>query len=148
MFPSKSIVIQGQACAVTTPTCEEFNASDAARIGGRQIRRGARDSQANAGGEPMTDISSGPITFEPGDIVQLKSFGPAMTVVAVSGAGVEVLWYGEVDDELKTHVIPAIALEKITVLEEEDDEDEDDDDDDDDDHKGRKHHGKKKHSLA
>jgi len=96
----------------------------------------------------MTDISSGPITFEPGDIVQLKSFGPAMTVVAVSGAGVEVLWYGEVDDELKTHVIPAIALEKITVLEEEDDEDEDDDDDDDDDHKGRKHHGKKKHSLA
>lgn len=98
----------------------------------------------------MTDISSGPTTFEPGDIVQLKSFGPAMTVVAVSGAGVEVLWYGEVDDELKTHVIPAIALEKITVLEEEDDEDEDDDDDDDDDddHKGRKHHGKKKHSLA
>ena len=97
----------------------------------------------------MTDISSGPTTFEPGDIVQLKSFGPAMTVVAVSGAGVEVLWYGEVDDELKTHVIPAIALEKITVLEEEDDEDEDDDDDDDDDdHKGRKHPGKKKHSHA
>jgi uncharacterized protein YodC (DUF2158 family) len=109
----------------------------------------ARGSQANAGGEPMTDISSGPTTFEPGDIVQLKSFGPAMTVVAVSDAGVEVLWYGEVDDELKTHVIPAIALEKITVLDEEDDEDEDDDDDDDDDdRKGRKHSGKKKQSHA
>jgi uncharacterized protein YodC (DUF2158 family) len=100
----------------------------------------------------MTEISSGPTTFEPGDIVQLKSFGPAMTVVAVNGEGVEVLWYGEVNDELKTHVIPAIALEKITVLddedEDEDEDDEDDDEDEDEDHKGRKHHGKKKHSRV
>jgi uncharacterized protein YodC (DUF2158 family) len=93
----------------------------------------------------MTEIGSGPTTFEPGDIVQLKSFGPAMTVIAVTGEGVQVLWYGEVNDDVKTHVIPAIALEKITVLDEEDDEDEDDDDDDDDDRKGRKNHGRKKH---
>ena len=65
----------------------------------------------------MTEISSGPTTFEPGDIVQLKSFGPAMTVICRQGDGVHVLWYGEVNDEVKTHVIPAIALEKITVLE-------------------------------
>ena len=89
----------------------------------------------------MTESSSGPTTFEPGDIVQLKSFGPAMTVIAVNAEGVQVLWYGEVDDDVKTHVIPAIALEKITVLDDEDDEDEDDDDeeddeDEDDDHKG------------
>jgi uncharacterized protein YodC (DUF2158 family) len=99
----------------------------------------------------MTETSSGPATFEPGDIVQLKSFGPAMTVIAVTGAGVEVLWYGEVNDEVKTHVIPALALEKITVLDDEDDEDDDDEDEDedeDDDHKGRKHRGKKHSRLA
>jgi uncharacterized protein YodC (DUF2158 family) len=101
----------------------------------------------------MTEISSGPTTFEPGDIVQLKSFGPAMTVIAVNAEGVQVLWYGEVDDDVKTHVIPAIALEKITVLDDEDDEDEDEDDeeedeDEDEDQKGRKHHGKKKHSRV
>ncbi len=98
----------------------------------------------------MTEISSGPTTFEPGDIVQLKSFGPAMTVIAVTAEGVQVIWYGEAEDEVKTHVIPAIALEKITVLDEEDDEDEDEDDEDEDededDHKGRKH--KKKHSRV
>jgi hypothetical protein len=76
-----------------------------------------------------------------------------MTVIAVNAEGVQVLWYGEVDDEVKTHLFPAIALEKITVLDDEDDEDDDDDDeeddeDEDDDHKGRKHHGKKKHSRV
>ena len=92
----------------------------------------------------MSEISSGQTTFEPGDIVQLKSFGPAMTVLSVNGEGVQVLWYGEVNDEVKTHVIPAIALEKITVLDDDDDDDDDDDEDEDEDHKGRKHHGKKK----
>ncbi len=89
----------------------------------------------------MTELSSQTINFEPGDIVQLKSFGPPMTVISSEADGVHVLWYAESNDELKTHVIPAIALEKITVL---DDEDEDDDDDDDDRHKGRKHHGRKR----
>jgi uncharacterized protein YodC (DUF2158 family) len=102
----------------------------------------------------MTEISSGPTTFEPGDIVQLKSFGPAMTVIAVNAEGVHVLWYGEVNDEVKTHVIPAIALEKITVLDDEDDEDEDEDDEDDEDddededNKERKRLGKKKRSRV
>jgi uncharacterized protein YodC (DUF2158 family) len=94
----------------------------------------------------MTEVSSKTTNFEPGDIVQLKSFGPAMTVISSEADGVHVLWYAESSDELKTHVIPAIALEKITVLDdEEDDEDDDDGEDDDDDHKGRRRHGKKKH---
>lgn len=96
----------------------------------------------------MTETGSGPTTFEPGDVVQLKSFGPAMTVISVSAEGVQVLWYAEADDDVKTHVIPAIALEKITVLDDKDDDDDDEEDDDDEDededHKGRKHHGKKK----
>ncbi|VTZ49739.1 conserved hypothetical protein [Methylocella tundrae] len=95
----------------------------------------------NMGGKPLSETSIGSATFEPGDIVQLKSFGPAMTVVSVDAEGVHVLWYGEATDELKTHVIPAIALEKITVLDE--DEDEEDEDDEDDDRKG-KQAGKKK----
>lgn len=94
----------------------------------------------------MSGTSTGSMSFEPGDIVQLKSFGPAMTVVSVDAEGVHVLWYGEANDELKTHVIPAVALEKITVLDEDEDDDEDegDEDDEDDDRKGSKQSGKKK----
>ncbi len=87
----------------------------------------------------MNETSKEPTTFEPGDVVQLKSFGPAMTVISVDAEGVHVLWYGEADDELKTHVVPAIALEKVTVLDLDDDEDEDEDEDE-----GRKHRGKKR----
>jgi uncharacterized protein YodC (DUF2158 family) len=98
----------------------------------------------------MSEISSGPTTFEPGDVVQLKSFGPPMTVVSIEADGVHVVWYGEESDEVKSHVIPAIALEKITVLDDDEDEDEDEDEDDDDDedeedHRGRRRGGKRKH---
>jgi uncharacterized protein YodC (DUF2158 family) len=86
----------------------------------------------------MTKTSNQTTDFEPGDIVQLKSFGPAMTVITAEADGVHVLWYAESSDEVKTHIIPTIALEKITVLYDEDDGDDDDDD------KGRKRHGKKK----
>jgi uncharacterized protein YodC (DUF2158 family) len=94
----------------------------------------------------MIEIS-GPTTLEPGDIVHLKSDGPPMTVVSVEADGVHVIWYGEENDEVKSHVIPAIALEKITVVDdEEEDEDEDDEEDEDEeDHRGRRHGGKKKH---
>ncbi|MEJ0095645.1 MAG: DUF2158 domain-containing protein [Methylocella sp.] len=92
----------------------------------------------------MTESSSQTIKFEPGDIVQLKSFGPAMTVIATEADGVRVLWYAESNDEVRTQVIPAIALEKITVLDDDGEGEDDDDDDEDDDHKGRKHRGKKK----
>jgi hypothetical protein len=51
---------------------------------------------------------------------------------------VHCVWYGEESDELKTDVVPAIALEKAIALE---DDDEDDDEDEDD---KRKKQGKKK----
>ncbi len=94
----------------------------------------------------MSEMTSGPTTFEPGDIVQLKSFGPPMTVVSVEADGVRVLWYGEESEEVKSHVIPAVALEKITVVDdEEDDEDDDDEDEHEEDHRGRGRGGKRKH---
>jgi hypothetical protein len=76
------------------------------------------------------------VTFEPGDVVQLKSMGPPMTVVAVEADGVHVLWYGEANDLIMSDILPAISLEKITILDDEDDEDEEEDD--------RRRHGKKK----
>jgi uncharacterized protein YodC (DUF2158 family) len=88
----------------------------------------------------MTESSSQPRDFKPGDIVQLKSGGPAMTVVAVGGEGVHCLWYAELSDEVKTSTLPAISLESITILDDEDN----DDDEDDDDSRGKKRDGKKK----
>jgi uncharacterized protein YodC (DUF2158 family) len=84
----------------------------------------------------MSDASKQPVTFDPGDVVQLKSMGPPMTVVAVEADGVHVLWYGEANDEVVSDVLPAISLEKITILDDEDDEDDDEED--------RRRHGKKK----
>lgn len=82
--------------------------------------------------EPLT----GAITFEPGDVVALKSGGPAMTVVDVKENDVYCVWYGEAADEVKTDVVPTIALDKAIAL---DDEEGDDDEDD-----KRKKQGKKK----
>ena len=48
--------------------------------------------------------------FKTGDIVQLKSGGPAMVVTGQSGEGVQVLWYGEVVDEIRTGTVPAVCL--------------------------------------
>ena len=59
--------------------------------------------------------------FKAGDIVQLKSGGPAMVVTGQTGGSVEVLWYGEVVDEIKTGAVPAICLVEAE-LEEADDE--------------------------
>ncbi|WP_374306597.1 YodC family protein [Methylocella sp.] len=75
------------------------------------------------------DVSS----FAPGDVVQLKSLGPAMTVVALREDGVEAVWYDEVDGDVKSRVVPAVALVKIDLSILEDDEDEDDDDEEEED---------------
>ncbi|SFK03924.1 hypothetical protein [Methylocapsa palsarum] len=85
----------------------------------------------------MSDANKGPVTFDPGDVVQLKSMSPPMTVVAVEADGVHVLWYGEANDEIVSDVLPGVALEKITILDDEDEEDDDDEDD-------IRRHGKKK----
>ena len=48
--------------------------------------------------------------FKLGDVVQLKSGGPSMTVEAISGNDVVCIWF----DKMKAHrkSFPAIAVEK------------------------------------
>lgn len=62
--------------------------------------------------------------FKPGEIVQLKSGGRAMTVVRQNKTDVDVIWYAENDNSIRTSTIPAIAL---AVIELDDDEDFEDD---------------------
>lgn len=72
------------------------------------------------------------MAFEPGDIVQLKSGSPALAVVSVTGEDVAVLWYAEEVSEFRTHILPAVALEKLEVADFDDDEEEDEEDEDED----------------
>ncbi len=58
--------------------------------------------------------------FKKGDIVQLKSGGPAMVVTGESGDSVQVLWYGEIVDEIKTGAVPAFCLVEAELEEAED----------------------------
>jgi uncharacterized protein YodC (DUF2158 family) len=48
--------------------------------------------------------------FAPGQVVNLKSGGQPLTVVAVDGDGVECIWLGE-EGDLFRESIPAVALE-------------------------------------
>ena len=59
--------------------------------------------------------------FKKGDIVQLKSGGPAMVVTGEAGDGIQVLWYGEMADEIKTGTVPAICLVEAEIEEVDDD---------------------------
>ncbi|MDI4664321.1 YodC family protein [Xanthobacter autotrophicus] len=72
------------------------------------------------------------MAFVPGDIVQLKSGSPALTVVTASDTDVSVVWFAEDSGEFRTHALPAIALDKLEVADF-DDEDEDDEEDEDED---------------
>lgn len=49
------------------------------------------------------------MSFRVGDVVQLKSGGPAMTVTEVNGTDVTCSWF--VRDEPKINVYPSDALE-------------------------------------
>lgn len=70
------------------------------------------------------------MAFEPGDIAQLKSGSPALTVLATVGTDVTVIWYAEEMSEFRTHTIPAIALEGLELIEYDEDEDDEDSDED------------------
>ena len=71
------------------------------------------------------------MAFAPGDIVQLKSGSPALTVVGVDGEDVKVFWYADEVGEFRSQTLPAIALESLDLADfDEEDEDEDDEDDD------------------
>lgn len=65
--------------------------------------------------------------FEPGVVVQLKSGGPAMTVVSTDADGVRCIFYAEASDEVRTAIIPAVALDPVELATQ-DDEDETADD--------------------
>lgn len=73
------------------------------------------------------------MAFVPGDIVQLKSGSPALTVVGVDGAEVTVFWYADEVGEFRSHKLPEIALEPLDFSDFETDEEEDEDEDADED---------------
>jgi uncharacterized protein YodC (DUF2158 family) len=64
----------------------------------------------------MIESLTGAVTFEPGDVVTLKSGGPTMTVIGVKEDGVQCMWYAEASDEVKTAGVPAICVEKATAF--------------------------------
>jgi uncharacterized protein YodC (DUF2158 family) len=71
------------------------------------------------------------MAFAPGDIVQLKSGSPALTVVTASETEISVVWFAEDVSEFRKDTLPAIAVEKLEIAdfeEEEEDEEEDDED--------------------
>jgi uncharacterized protein YodC (DUF2158 family) len=55
--------------------------------------------------------------FKKGDIVQLKSGGPAMIVVGQLNDMVDCLWYGEIADAVREHRIPAFCLVEAEIEE-------------------------------
>lgn len=65
------------------------------------------------------------MTFSEGDIVSVKSGGPALTVISVLGEHVTCLYFSDELGEFKEAVIPAFALESIEDGATDDDEDED-----------------------
>ncbi len=73
------------------------------------------------------------MAFEPGEIVQLKSGSPALTVIETAGNDVTVIWYADEVPEFRTHTIPAVALEVLELIEFDEDEDDSDDEDADED---------------
>ena len=62
--------------------------------------------------------------FKPGDLVQLKSGGRAMTVVKAGKTDVDVIWYAETDDALCNATVPGVCLDLIDLADDEDLEDE------------------------
>ena len=61
------------------------------------------------------------MAFSKGDIVQLKAGGPAMIVTGQTGDNVQVLWYGEIGDDIKTGSVPDFCLVEAEIEEVEDD---------------------------
>lgn len=67
--------------------------------------------------------------FKIGDVVQVKSGGPAMSVLN-EGDQVECLWFAEGTEAFHREKFPAVCLEPVE-FEEEEKEDEDAEDDED-----------------
>lgn len=69
------------------------------------------------------------MSFTVGDVVMLKSGGPALTVTQVGSEGVTVVWYADSEDNFRTTLLPP---ETLILFDDEDDLDLDDQDDDED----------------
>ncbi|MGZ9568755.1 YodC family protein [Alcaligenes nematophilus] len=56
-------------------------------------------------------------TFQVGDVVQLKSGGPEMTVIdkGLDGSKVECMWF-VADNESRTQAIPTVALMAVELV--------------------------------
>lgn len=64
------------------------------------------------------------MALEPGDVVQLKSGGPLMTVVAVEKAEARCIWHSTSAEDIRSALIPLAALEHIDLADDEDDDEE------------------------
>jgi uncharacterized protein YodC (DUF2158 family) len=82
-------------------------------------------------------MSSMTKTFEPGEVIALKSGGPALTVLAHEGDMVKAIFFSDEIGEFRETSLPVIAVEHAELDEEEEDEDdaegsEDEDEEDED----------------
>jgi uncharacterized protein YodC (DUF2158 family) len=60
--------------------------------------------------------------MQPGDIVQLKSGGPALTVIGVEGDGVRCLFFSDEIGDFREATIPAFALDTFEFSDAEDED--------------------------
>ena len=61
--------------------------------------------------------------FQPGEIVQLKSGGPLLTVVKVEDKRITCMWYAQEQGEFRTQVFEQAWLDQIDIEDDDDDED-------------------------
>ena len=66
------------------------------------------------------------MTFEPGDVVALKSGGQPMTVAKVADEGIECIWIGEEGESFR-ETLPAIVLLAAEMYEADEEDDAEDD---------------------
>ena len=70
--------------------------------------------------------------FKIGDVVQVKSGGPAMSVLSMTAAGeshqVECLWFAEGAEAFHRETFPAPCLEPVEFEEDDKDDEEEDED--------------------
>ena len=69
------------------------------------------------------------MTFQPGDIVSLKSGGQFMTVAGVSDDGIECIWIGEEGDFFR-ETVPLAVLKAAEADDDDDDSEEAEGDED------------------
>ena len=87
------------------------------------------------------------MTFEPGEVVALKSGGQPMTVVSADDEHIDCVWIGE-QGQLFRESIPAAALVALAADDDEADEDDDEDDEKDEEDESDDDAPKRKRKVA